>query len=208
MIELAGYVRCPLCGAVHVLRIHAYLMRKVRSPEQGLDVKVRIISIICETAREAGKQYTKRILPPFLIPYCRIGREGVLAYLRRFPEGTVVYAAGLLMMGARDIRTIRRHIEMGLRTLAAASLLLASLLSELAAHATLPEHGAGEWSGQYLERLAQEADRAAQRAGGRAASGMPAIAYAHLVSLFERSPGPLATPLSCVVQAALFPDTS
>lgn len=183
-------------------------MRKVRSPEQGLDVNVRIVSIICETAKEAGKQYTKRILPPFVIPYCRIGREGLLEYLRQFPDGSVDYGAGFRMLGARDIRTIRRHIEMGLQTLAAASLLLASLLSELPASAALPEDRVGEAPRQYLERLAQEADRAAQKAGGRAVSDIPPLVYAHLVSVFERSPGPLAVPLSSVLGAALFPDTS
>ena len=184
------------------------LWRKVRSPEEGENIDVTIISILCVTAKEASKQYTKRILPPFVIPYCQIGREGVMGYLGRFPDGRVEYAVGLQMLGARDIRTIRRHIAMGLATIAAAALELASLLSALPAHATLPEPQLNESLGQYLQELSEQMDRAARRAGGSRGSGTPPMVYAHLVSVVERSPGPVASPLSCVLRAALFHDTS
>jgi len=180
----------------------------VRSAEQGENVDVTIISIICVRAKEASKRYTKRILPPFVIPYCQIGREGVLGYLGRFPDGRVKYSVGLQMLGARDIRTMRRHIAMGLATIAAAGLLLASLLSGLPAHATLPEAHLNESPGQYLQELAQQMHGAARRAGGRRGSGIPPMVYAHLVSVVERCPGPVVTPLSCVLRAAVFHDSS
>jgi hypothetical protein len=184
------------------------LWRKVRSPDQGENTDVTIISIVCVTAKEAGKQYSKRILPPFVIPYCQITREGVMAYLGRFPDGRVEYAVGLQMLGARDIRTIRRHIAMGLATIAAAALELARLLSGLPAHATLPEPQLKESPGQYLHELSQQMDRAARRAGESLGSETPPLVYAHLVSVVERSPGPLAVSLTCVLRAALFHDTS
>ena len=134
------------------------LWRKVRSPEKGENVEVTIVSIVCLTAKEASKQYTKRILPPFVIPYCQIAREGVMGYLGRFPDSRVVYAVGFQMLGARDLRTIRRHIAMGLATIAAANLELASLLSGLPAHAILPEPQLKESPGQYLHELAQQMD--------------------------------------------------
>jgi hypothetical protein len=184
------------------------LWRKVRSPEQGENVDVRIVSIACVRAKEAGKQYTKRILPPFLIPYCQIAREGVLAYLGRFPDGRVVYRFGNELLGARDVRTLRRHIVMGLATIAAAGLELARLLSGLPAHATLPEPQLKESPGQYLQELSEQMDRAARRAGGSRGSETPPMVYAHLVSVVDRSPGPLATSLTCVLKAAVFHDTS
>jgi hypothetical protein len=208
LIELARFVPCPLCGEVHELRIHAVLWRKVRSPEEGENIDVTIISIVCVTAKEAGKQYSKRILPPFVIPYCQVGREGVMAYLGRFSEGKVEYAVGLQMLGARDIRTIRRHIAMGLATIAAAALELARLLSALPAHATLPEPQLKESPGQYLQELSEQMDRAARRAGGSQGSETPPLVYAHLVSVVERSPGPLPVSLTCALKAALFHDTS
>ena len=205
---MARFVPCPLCGRVHSLRVHAVLVRKVRSAEEAENVDITIISIICTTAKEARKQYSKRILPPFVIPYCQIGREGVLAYLKRFPDGSVVYSDGFLMLGARDMRTIRRHIAMGLATVAAAALELARLLSGLPAYATLPQPRLGVMPGEYLAALVEQVDCAAQRTGGGTASRVPAMVYAHLVNVFDRCPTPLVTPLSYVLRAALFHDTS
>jgi len=170
-------------------------------------VEVLIVSIICERAKEAGKQYSKRILPPFVTPYCQIGREGVLAYLRQFPDGRFVYRSGREMLGARDRRTIRRHIRMGQATIATAALELARLLSEVPAYATLPEQRLGRSPGEYLQELAEQTDRAERKAGGRSASEIPPIVYLHLVSVFDRSAGAMAVSLSCVLRAAVFRDT-
>jgi hypothetical protein len=208
LTELARLVPCPLCGGVHGLRIHATLWRKVRSPEKGENVEVTIVSILCATAKEARKQYTKRVLPPFVIPFCQISREGVMGYLGRFPDGRVEYAFGIQMLGARDIRTIRRHIAMGLATIAAAGLELARLLSGLPAHAALPEPQINQSPAQYLEELSRQMQRAARRAGGSRGSEIPSMVYAHLVNVVERSPGPVATPLSRVLKAAVFHDSS
>jgi hypothetical protein len=141
------------------------LRRKVRSAEDGENTAIVIVAIICGRAREAEKQYTKRILPPFVIPYCQIGRDGVMAYLGRYPDGRVLYRFGNELLGARDIRTIRRHIAVGLATIAAAALELARLLSGLPAHASLPEPRMNQSPGQYLEELPQQMCRATQRAG-------------------------------------------
>jgi hypothetical protein len=197
-----------LCGEVHGLRIHALLWRKVRSAEEGENVEVTVISIVCGRAKKAGKQYSKRMLPPFVIPYCQITREGVMRYLGRFPDGRVEYSVGLQMLGARDIRTIRRHIGMGLASIAQAGLLLASLLSAVPAHATLPQPQLNQSPGQHLQELSEQMDGAARRAGGSQGSETPPMVYAHLVSVVDRSPGPVATPLSCVLRAAVFHDSS
>ena len=190
------------------MQVHAVLLRKVRPPEDAENVDITIISIICTTAKEARKQYSKRILPPFVIPYCQIGREGVFAYLKRFPDGRVVYTDGFLMLGARDMRTIRRHIAMGLATVAAAALELARLLSGLPAYATLPQPRLGVSPGEYLAALVEQVDCAARRVHGGAVSKIPLTVYAHLVDVFDRCPAPLATSLSYVLRAALFHDTS
>jgi hypothetical protein len=208
LMQLARFVPCPLCGEVHELRIHAMLRRKVRSAEEGENRAILIVAIICGRAEQAGKQYTKRILPPFVIPYCQIGREGVLAYLARLPDGEIVYRLGNELLGARDIRTIRRHIAMGLATIAAAGLELARLLSELPAYADLPEPQISRSSGQYLQELSHQMDRAARRAGARQGPETPPIVYAHLLSVLQRSPGPVAIPLSRVLKAAVFHDSS
>jgi hypothetical protein len=33
-----------------------------------------------------------------VIPYCQINRQGVMAYLARFPDGRVEYASGMRML--------------------------------------------------------------------------------------------------------------
>jgi hypothetical protein len=180
----------------------------VRSPEEGENVEVTIISIRCTTAEEAGKQYTKRVLPPFVIPYCQINRQGVMAYLTRFPDGRVEYASGMRMLGALDIRTIRHHVALGRATVAAAALELAGFLSSLPAHATLPDSLITGSPGAYLEELADQMHAAARRAGGCGRSRSPGMLYAHLVSVRGRSASPLETPLTSVLRAAVFHDTS
>jgi hypothetical protein len=179
----------------------------VRSAREAENVDITIVSIFCEAAKQAGKQYSKRILPPFVIPYCQIGREGVLRYLRQFPDGRLVYAQGLALLGARDKRTIRRHIALGLSWIGAAALELARLLSGLPAYGRLPQPRLSQSPTERLEELAHESERAAQRAG-RTTTEVPPLVYVHLVSLFERSRRPLPLSLSCVLRTVVIPDTS
>lgn len=174
----------------------------------GENVRVLVVSIICDWAKDAGKQYSKRILPPFVIPYCQISREGVVAYLGQFPDGRFVHRVGREVLGARDGRTIRRHIRIGLATSGAAGQELVGLLSEVSAHATLSERRLGESARECLQDLAKQMDRAGRRPGGRSGSGIPPMVYLHLVSVFERSAGAMAIPLSCVLRAVLLHDTS
>ena len=89
LIQIFKVTPCLLCGEVHALSIHAYLWRKVYSAEQGDTIDICIIAIICRGAKKQGKQYTKRILPPFLIPYSVVNRESLVAYLRLYPDGTL-----------------------------------------------------------------------------------------------------------------------
>ena len=47
LIRVSAFIPCLLCGEVHLLRIHARLWRKVRSPEEGQNIEITIIAIIC-----------------------------------------------------------------------------------------------------------------------------------------------------------------
>jgi len=208
LIEAAAYVPCLLCGELHGLRIHAVLLRKVRSPESGENTEITIISIICRRAKRRGRQYTKRLLPPFVNPYCQITREGVLAYLRRFPDGSISYRLAFSILGARDMRTIRRHLVMGLGQIAEAALRLAALLSEVPTYASVPERRLGQSDCLYLEQLVQQTDRGRQRAGVGAKESIPSVIYLHLVGLFRPPCRPLAPSLTSVLRAVVFHDTS
>lgn len=171
------------------------LWRKVRSPESGENTEITIVSIICRKAKEQGNQYTERLLPAFLIPFCQIGREGVLRYLRLYAKGRIVYRIASAMLGARDWRTIRRHLAMGLAEIGQAALQLATLLSQVLVYATVAERPLGQSDCQYLEALAEQVHRAGRRAHGGSVPRIPAVAYVHLASVFSRSSRPLVPPL-------------
>ena len=51
--------------------IHCYCKRLVRCTD-GSNHQHLIVVIICERAQRAGAQYTKRMLPWFVIPECNI----------------------------------------------------------------------------------------------------------------------------------------
>jgi hypothetical protein len=93
------------------VRIHAVLGRKIRTEEEK-NTEILIVSIYCERARARGRQYTKRILPVFVIPGCNITLENVLLYLGRHAEGEAIdYEEASYLLGSYDNRTIRRHVE-------------------------------------------------------------------------------------------------
>jgi hypothetical protein len=92
--------------------ILSYPHRKWRSPKDGRDHGIRIICIICRIARGQGKQYTKRLLPGFLRPYCRIRLDLSLEYYTTnyTVSGTYDLEDTCNVLGCIDIRTARRHL--------------------------------------------------------------------------------------------------
>ena len=208
LIEMFVYIPCLLCGEIHELRIHALLWRKIRSPEEVSNTDIIIIAIICLSAKKLGKQYTKRLLPPFVIPYCVINREAVLAYLRQFPDGITHVAIASEMMGTVDIRTIRRHVLETKKLIEDAALRLSEFLSAIAGYGELPDHRLGQSSVESLDKAAKEMDRAAARVQGGSAPRIPPMVYVHAVGVYARAGKRLIPPLSLVLRAVVFHDTS
>jgi len=128
-----------LCGEVHRLRIHALLVRKIRTREEQ-NTEILIVSIYCLLARKQGKQYTKRILPPFVIFRCVIILENVLRYVSKHSESERIdYEEASYLLGSYDDRTIRKHIETAWRMIREAKLDLSRLLAGLGMSAGLSE---------------------------------------------------------------------
>ncbi len=195
-----------LCGEIHAVRIHAVLVRKVRNRDFE-NVDILIFSIICQTAKERGSQYTKRILPPFLIPECNITLENVLEYVRSRPGRTIDYEQASLVLGAIDDRTIVRHLRLCRRMVAEGCLQLCRVLASLPSYATVPESGMGTPVVDYLDVLVEEADEAARRMGRRGAA-VGSATYLHAVYVAERSRNEPAVPLDRVFGNLQFFDTS
>jgi len=110
--EYFQHYGCPLCGEVHELRLHGYPSRLVRSHETFENEEIRICVIYCATAKKQGWQYTKRILPPFVIPECNINLEQVLLMYAQNQDGPVDLEAACELLGTTCEKTIRRHFRM------------------------------------------------------------------------------------------------
>ena len=57
-----------MCETVHPGHINGYVDRNYRDRETRENIQIIIPVIFCSWAQEQGKQYTKRLLPEFLIP--------------------------------------------------------------------------------------------------------------------------------------------
>lgn len=197
---------CILCGEKHPLNIHAYVSRGVRSREEE-NIEIKIIVICCKTAKERGHQYTKRLLPHFVIPECNIDLENVLQYIVLHPDGSVDFDEASQMLGTQDIRTICKHIASGMKMIKKTNLTASELLSELPGFGALPAPE-GKLPIEYLEDQADELFAAAERMiGGRADFIMP-VEYVHIVYTFKKARIPLKIPSNRVFHALLFNDTS
>lgn len=122
---------CALCGQVHRLRIHALHVRKIRSGEEK-NSRILIVSIYCVRARRDGTQYTRRILPPFVIRGCLITLENVLRYVSgHCGQERIDYQEASYLLGTYDNRTIAKHINTARAMIRQASVEVLRRLSSL-----------------------------------------------------------------------------
>jgi hypothetical protein len=184
------------------------LWRKIRSPEEASNTDIIIIAIICRKAKRLGKQYTKRILPPFVIPYCVISREAVVEYLCRFPDGTLHSQVASEMLGTVDTRTMHRHLDVVLIEIKFATLLITRFLSEISNLASVPDRRGDEPEWQYLGKTAEEMSRASVKVRPGTSVMLDPLVYVHAVSVYRRAKNPTIPPLSLVLRAVVFHDTS
>ncbi len=183
------------------------LVRKIRTGEEE-NTEILIISIYCIRSKKKGWQYTKRILPPFVIPECNITLVSVWRYIALYPDGSIYYEEAGFILGTFDDRTIRKHILLGWRMIEKTNLGLSEFLSTLSGYAQVPELKAGESVYACLSLLVDEANQAAVRAGVNSYEPVPPVIYVHVVNVFEKCRNPLKTALNHVFHTLLFFDTS
>ena len=197
---------CILCGEKHSLKIHAYVSRGVRSREEE-NIEIIIIVTHCKTAKERGDQYTKRLLPHFVIPECNIDLENVLQYIVLHPDGSVDFDEASQMLGTQDIRTIRKHIARAMEIIKKTNLRASEILAILPGFGSLPAPE-GKLPIEYLEDQADELFAAAERMIGSRADFIMPVQYVHIVYIFKKARSPLKIPSNRVFHALLFNDTS
>lgn len=95
---------------MHGLEIHSYPTRSYRDPENLEDVWIKIPVRYCAKAKALGRQYTKRLLPDFLIPFARMRLNAVVEAARSKEEGKTLDEC-CRILGCIDLRTARMHMR-------------------------------------------------------------------------------------------------
>jgi hypothetical protein len=91
------------------LVIHSYPSRSYRNPESLEEVWIKIPVCCCDEAKARGLQYTKRLLPDFLIPFARMRLDKVIEAGRRKESGSTLEEC-CRIIGCLDLRTARLHL--------------------------------------------------------------------------------------------------
>ncbi|MDZ7794224.1 MAG: hypothetical protein U5P10_11225 [Spirochaetia bacterium] len=153
-----------MCGKVHPLTIHTS-PRRSWFDANGERVWIRVIVIKCAHARAAGKQYTKRLLPDFLIPYSPIRLDRVLEAERsRREEGARLEDCSYIL-GCLELRTVRKHLKRLHTAAASVALQLSEYLAHIPQYARLPEPQPGQCTVLRLNSLYHRTTEAAGAAG-------------------------------------------
>lgn len=208
LLFLAGFIPCPLCGEIHELKIHALLERKYRDTQLVINQVTLIPVILCHIAKEKGLPYTKRILPPFLHPFCVVRLDCAMDYLRQYPDGHFHRADALLTLGTGDVRTARRHLRLTLEGIRTAALQVTRILSEQPSYASLGRQRTGQTPVEVLEEAGEQLQRAAGRLKGGGIAPIPVQLYVYAVGVEGRAKKYFTLSLTLVLRAWLFHDTS
>ena len=171
--------------------------------------------VVSHEARRQGKQYTKRILPWFVIPECNIRLDlvlNLLQLLERQPDAgmSLAYEHGAGVIGSFCERTMARHLGWVQHLIAASMLEASKLVAELAPFVALPEVRAGGGGLAELHRYLMALVIARRRAQGRGAVGAVrgVAGCLHLCSVVVRARNPVAIPLNQVLRHGVWFDTS
>lgn len=178
---------CLLCSTVHRLYIHCYVGRLIRDPATERNVEIVICVIICAVAKSNGRQYTKRMLPPFVTPECNITLEHTVRMVEAMPEGRIDYTHAGSFLGTFCKRTIYRHYLMLLAYTQIAVSLLAEYLARAAAFIELPGKPPYErWFTLFL-MLTQAVYQEQIRRSGITCEAPADWLYVHPVYVHEKS---------------------
>lgn len=171
-------------------------------------VVITIFSIYCIRAKKQGKQYTKRILPLFVIPECNISFENILKYISTYPNGTINYDEAGHILGTYEQRTINKHIKRGWKIVNKTIIESLTLITTCLGITSIPEKKPGKDLLVYLEEVIDEVHQGCIRMGKRILQKPQKNLYLHMVYWFEKSRNPIICTLNHVFLNLHFNDTS
>jgi len=102
---------CFLCGEIHEFHNHGQVTRLIRDNQTYANTAITIYICYCPDNKNKGKQYTKRILPPFVIPECNITLENCLKMAEQNRSGSLNIDKACELLGTCCERTVRRHFN-------------------------------------------------------------------------------------------------
>lgn len=206
---------CILCGEYHKLRINTYSDRLVRSNivANGSDsygnVKILVFSIYCPVAEKRGEQYTKRVLPPFVVPGSNICLYHILYYLSNYPDTTQIdYDAAGQILGTRNEKTIRKHIRRCAEIINKANVQIAEILGLMSNFCNLPDLPLNTSPWDILKYLVDEAAEGQTRMHGGITRPHARSTIVHLVYIFNNHQKCNRQQLNRTLHSFLFHDTS
>lgn len=171
-------------------------------------VTITIFSIYCIRAKKQGKQYTKRILPPFVIPECNISFAHVLKYMSTYPDGTINYDEAGHILGTYEQRTIKKHMKRGLIIVNKTIIESLTLIATCLGFTSIPEKKPGKDLLAYLDEVIDEVHQGCIRMGKKILHKPQKNLYLHMVYWFEKSRNPIICTLNRVFLNLHFYDTS
>jgi len=131
-----------------------------------------------------------------------------LEYIAKYPQKGINYAKAEITLGAKDPRTIRKHIFEGRKVIDKTNIELTQVLSELPGFGRLPKQKPGTGDYEGLVATVEELNNAASRMDGAGRAEVPVIGYVHSSYMYHRARNPIKTPLSHVHSSLPFFDTS
>ena len=200
---------CVLCAKIHRLYIHSYVGRLVRNAATYENDEIVVCVIICFAAKRAGKQYTKRMLPPFVTPECNICLDNALQMNRAMP-GEINYKKASRLLGTVCIKTMRRHYFMVVAFTEVAVSLLAVYLALAAPFVPQPGQPPYEDLLMLFISMMQAVCDAEVKRSGKHHDLPPPTLYLHpvYVSIKSRAHGSGKKPLNLPETIRFYFDTS
>ncbi|MFW6364171.1 MAG: hypothetical protein ACOC0D_10030 [Spirochaeta sp.] len=133
-------------------------------------VWIQVIVVKCAQAQAAGRQYTKRLLPDFLIPYSPVRLDRVLEAEHARRENSASLADCSFIMGCIELRTVRTHLNRLRAAATAVALQLSEYLAHIPQYAHLPEPQPGQCTVARLHTVYHRTIEAAGAAGRQVTS--------------------------------------
>lgn len=153
-----------MCGEIHRLYVHGYPHRCCRDRESGENERIDVVAILCPIAQAAGKPYSKRLLPDFLIPRCVIRLDDLVEAAEEVRPGKDVEKT-CRILGCIDARTARTHLKRLDHAIATAAVQLVERRAMAPELGELPHTTPQTVPLARLEALCRTESEAALRAG-------------------------------------------